>query len=160
MIYYIMKGQIFTVFLSMSHLTAINFETKISDYVGGQEGDFKIYELNKSHSLVFEAKQKGFSRNFITFMKDQKYHFNLTYNEDQSNKDIEIKEAKPCSYFSLLKESEHYKLFECPKSLFLVNKQKTPVKVNDFVIQDSAYLSKGPPLYLNSKPIYLNGTAL
>ena len=46
MIYYIITGHIFTIFLSMSHLTSVNFQKKVQDYVGGQEGDFKIYELN------------------------------------------------------------------------------------------------------------------
>ena len=127
MIYYIIKGQIFTIFLSMAHLTSVSFPAKVQDFVGGQEGDFKIYEMNKSRSLVFEAKRKGFSRNFITFLKNSKYHFNISYSEDQSNKDVEIKEAKVCSYFTLLKETEDYQLFECPKSLFFVNKTKRPV---------------------------------
>ena len=106
MIYYIFKAQIFTIFLSMGHLTAITFPDKINDYVGGQEGDFKIYELNKGKSLVVESKRKGFSRNFITFLKNGKYHFNVTYNESLSNKDVEIKEAKSCSYLSLIKETK------------------------------------------------------
>ncbi len=160
MIYYIIKGHIFTIFLSMAHLTSVNFPNKITDYVGGQEGDFKIYELNKGRSLVFEPKQKGFSRNFITFMKDGKYHFNLTYKEDLSNKDIEIRKAEVCTYFTLLKETSTYQLFECPKSLFFINKLKQPVKVNELTIKDKSYLSKGPPIYLGEQLIYYQGRAL
>lgn len=160
MIYYIIKGHIFTIFLSMAHLTSVNFNSKIADYVGGQEGDFKIYELNKGKSLVFEPKQKGFSRNFITFMKEHKYHFNLTYREELSNKDIEIRSAQTCTYFTLLKETSTYQLFECPKSLYLVNKLKQPVKVNELTIKEKSYLSKGPPIYLNDKMIYYQGRAL
>lgn len=160
MIYYIFKTQIFTVFLSMAHLTAINFPSKINDYVGGQEGDFKIYELNKGRSLVIESKRKGFNRNFITFLKGGKYHFNINYNESLSNKDIVIKEAKSCSYFSLLKETNDYQLFECPKSLFFINKKKYVVKLNELSVKDKAYISKGPPVYINGRLIYLNGRAI
>lgn len=160
MIYYIFKTQIFTIFLSMGHLTAITFPGKINDYVGGQEGDFKIYELNKGKSLVVESKRKGFSRNFITFLKNGKYHFNVTYNESLSNKDVEIKEAKSCSYLSLIKETKTYQLFECPKSLFFVNKSNQAVKVNELSIKDKSYISKGPPVYLGERLIYLNGRAL
>jgi hypothetical protein len=160
MIYYIIKGHIFTLFLSMAHLTSVNFNSKITDYVGGQEGDFKIYELNKGRSLVFEPKQKGFSRNFITFMKRGKYHFNLSYNEEYSNKDIVIRQAKTCSYFTLLKETKSYQLFECPKSLFFINKLKGSVKINEFTVIDKSYLSKGPPIYLGKKLIYYQGRAL
>lgn len=160
MIYYIIKGHIFTVFLSMSHLTSINFESKIQDYVGGQIEDFKIYELNKGKSLVFEPKKKGFNRNFITFFKDIKYHYNLKYDEKLSNKDIVIKAAKPCSYFSLIKETNTYQLFECPQSLFFINKKKTPLRVNELTIKGKSYLSKGPPLFLNGELIYYQGRAL
>jgi len=88
MIYYIFKEQIFTIFLSMAHLTAMTFPDKVNDFVGGQEGDFKIYELNKRKSLVFEAKRKDIDRNFIVFEKDGKYHFNIKYDENLSNKDM------------------------------------------------------------------------
>lgn len=160
MIYYIITGHIFTIFLSMSHLTSVSFPSKVHDYVGGQEGDFKIYELNKGKSLVFEPKRKGFSRNFISFLKEDKYHFNLQYSEEFSNKDIEIKKAKACSYFTLLKETPEYQLFECPKSLYFVNKLKRPVKVNELTIKNKSYLSKGPPIYLDKKMIYYQGRAL
>lgn len=159
-IYYIITGHIFTLFLSTAHLTSVNFPDKITDYVGGQEGDFKIYELNKNRSLVYEPKRKGFSRNFITFLRDSKYHYNISYNEEYSNKDITIQEAKTCTYFTLLKETKTYQLFECPKSLFFINKSKTPVKVNELIIKDRAYLSKGPPIYLENKIIYYQGRIL
>lgn len=160
MIYYIITGHIFTIFLSMSHLTSVNFPKKVQDYVGGQEGDFKIYELNKGKSLVYEPKQKGFSQNFITFLKDDKYHFNLKYSEKFSNKDVEIRVAQKCTYFTLLKETKEYQLFECPKSLFFVSKSKKPVKVNELTIKTKSYLSKGPPIYLDGKMIYYQGRAL
>jgi len=160
MIYYIITGHIFTIFLSMSHLTSVNFPHKVQDYVGGQEGDFKIYELNKGKSLVYEPKQKGFSRNFITFLKEEKYHFNLKYSEKFSNKDVEIRKAERCTYFTLLKETKEYQLFECPKSLFFVNKTKRPVKVNELTVKAKSYLSKGPPIYLDGKMIYYQGRAL
>lgn len=160
MIYYIITGHIFTIFLSTSHLTSVNFPNKVQDYVGGQEGDFKIYELNKGKSLVYEPKQKGFSRNFITFLKEEKYHFNLKYSEKLSNKDVEIRKAERCTYFTLLKETKEYQLFECPKSLFFVNKTKRPVKVNEQTIKTKSYLSKGPPIYLDGKMVYYQGRAL
>lgn len=160
MIYYIITGHIFTVFLSMSHLTSMNFPSKVQDYVGGQEEDFKIYELNKGKSLVFEPKHKGFNRNFITFLKNEKYHFNLKYSEKFSNKDVEIQKAEKCTYFTLLKETVEYQLFECPKSLFFVNKSQSPAQVNEITIKAKSYLSKGPPIYLNGKIIYYQGRAL
>ena len=157
MIYYILKGQIFTVFLSIFHLTAVSFEEKVRDYVGGQERDFKIYELNKNRSLVFESKRKGFDRNFIAFLKGEKFHFNLVYNESLSNKDIEIKKAEKCQYFSLIKETKDYQLFECPKSLYFVNKSPRPVQINGMTVSPKSYLSKGPPIYLDGKIIYYEG---
>lgn len=160
MIYYIIKGHIFTIFLSLAHLTSVNFPAKVNDYVGGQEGDFKIYEMNKGKSLVFEPKRKGIDRNFITFLKDSKFHFNVSYNEDISNKDIEIVEAQTCTYFTLLKETPDYQLFECPKSLFFINKRKNPVKINELTIKDKSYLSKGPPIILNDQMIYYQGRTL
>ena len=160
MIYYIFKEQIFTVFLSMAHLTAMTFPAKVFDYVGGQEGDFKIYELNKKKSLVFEPKSKDVDRNFIVFEKEGKYHFNIKYNEANSNKDIEIRNAKPCSLYSLIKESEHYQLFECPKSLLALNRSNSKLKINDFYVDKKKFISKGPPVWINGKLVYYKGQVL
>jgi hypothetical protein len=160
MIYYIFKEQIFTVFLSMAHLTAMTFPAKVFDYVGGQEGDFKIYELNKRKSLVIEAKRKDINRNFIVFEKDGKYHFNIKYDENLSNKDIVLKSAKSCGLYSIIKETIKYQLFECPKSLLLVNKSKAKLKVNDFYLAKKKFISKGPPVWIDEKLIYYKGRAL
>jgi hypothetical protein len=160
MIYYVFKEQIFTIFLSMAHLTAVTFQSPVGDYVGGQAGDLKIYELNKGKSLVFESKRKGFNSNFITFLKNHKYHFNVTYNEALGIKDVEIKPAKKCSYFSLIKETRDYKLFKCPKSLFIDVKKKGGIVINGETIVLKKYLSKGPSLFIKDKLIYHKGRAL
>jgi len=160
MIYYIFKTQIFTVFLSIAHLTAITFPDKIQDYVGGRKGDFQIYELNQGKSLVYEVKRKDIDSNFITFHRGGKYHFNLLYDERFSNKDIEIKEAATCNMYELIKDAKDYQLFECPRSILFINKLKVPVKVNDQVISDKAFLSKGPPIFINGGVIYFNGMPL
>jgi len=158
MVYYIFPAQIFTIFLSMSHLTAITFPSKVYDYVGGQTGDFAIYEVNMGRSLVFEAKKKEIDRNFIVFHKDSKYHFNIKYSDEFSDKDIEIREASTCNFFELLDSGPHYQIFECPKSLLLVNKSSARIKAGDLWVSKRAYLSKGPPVYLNGKLVYFKGT--
>ena len=160
MIYYIVKRQIFTIFLSMSHLSSVSFPERIGDYIGGQKGDFQVYELNKGKNLVFEPKKKNFKRSFIVFLKSSSYHFDLVYNEMYTNKDIEIKRGKECSSFVLLKETKKFQLFECPQSLFFVNKAGHPVKVNGLIIKDTSYLSKGPPLFINNKMVYYRGRFL
>ena len=157
MIYYIMPGQIFTVFLSIAHMTSVTFLAKVSDYAGGQKRDFHIYGINKDKTLVFEAKGINFKRNFIAFSGGTKYHFNLAYDQERSNKDIEIKRGVPCQTFVLLKETSTFRLFECPKSLYFVNKMPSPVKVNDMVVSKKSYLSKGPPIYLDGHLIYYQG---
>ena len=157
MVYYIIPGQIFTVFLSLAHLTIINFPQKLEDYAGGQKGDYLVYELNKGKGLVFESKTRGFNKNFITFAGGIKYHFNLVYNKKYSVRDIELRQGEPCSYFKLHKETRSYQLFSCPKSLFFINKEKKSVSVNNIVIRDKGYISKGPPVFLNGKIIYFPG---
>ncbi len=160
MIYYIFKEQIFTIFLSMAHLTAMTFPDKVNDFVGGQEGDFKIYELNKRKSLVFEAKRKDIDRNFIVFEKDGKYHFNIKYDENLSNKDIVLQSAKSCGLYSIIKETTSYQLFECPMSLLIVNKSNIKLKVNDFYLDKKKFISKGPPIWIDEKLVYYKGRAL
>ena len=135
----------------------MSFETKINDYVGGEIGDFKIYELNKGMSLVYEAKKDAINKNFIVFSKGGKYHFNLKTQTGMSDKDIEIKKARKCELFNLLYEKAEFKLFECPRSLFIVNKKRDPLKVNEFVVSDKKFISKGPPLWVNGKLVYYKG---
>ncbi|MEX1099781.1 MAG: hypothetical protein WEB87_05110, partial [Bacteriovoracaceae bacterium] len=150
----------FTIFLSIAHLSAVTFPDKVHDYVGGTKEDFQIYELNKKKSLVYEPKNKSIDRNFIVFLQDAKYHYNLKYSDELSNKDIVIKAAKKCSLFSLIKETASYKLFECHKSIFFVNKRKSKVKVNEEVVEEKKFLSKGPPIFLNGELIYYRGRAI
>ena len=159
MIYYIFPTQIFSVFLSMAHITAITFPSKVQDYIGGVNSDFKVYELNKGKTLVYEPKSKNVKRNLIIFLKKKKYHFDMIYNETLSNKDIEIKQAKPCNKLNLIKETVKYQLFSCPKSLLFINKSKMPVKINHLVVKDRKFLSKGPLIVLDSKKIYYQGVA-
>lgn len=160
MIYYIFKDQIFTVFLSLAHLSVISFPNKIYDYVGGEARDFKIYELNKGKSLVFESKRKDINKNFIVFEKKGKYHFNLKYDAERSNMDIDIRAAKKCKLFSLLKEAKEYKLFECPQSLLIVNVSNKNLKVNNLTVKKRKFISKGPPVWIDKKLIYHKGGLL
>ena len=157
MIYYIMPGHIFTIFLSIAHMTSVTFPAKVSDYAGGQKGAFVIYGLNKDKTLAFETKGANFRHNFIVFSEGTKYHFNLVYDQKKSNKDIEIKKGVPCHAFVSLKETKNYRLFECPQSLFFVNKKSNPVKVNDMIVPKKSYLSKGPPIFVDGKLIYYQG---
>lgn len=157
MIYYIFKTQIFTIYLSIAHLTALTFPSKVTDYVGGAKNDFNIYEVNKGLSLVFSTKNKEINRNFISFTQNGKYHFNVIYNDQLSNKDIVIKEAKRCSMFEMIKETKEYQLFECPRSILFINRTKGKVRLNELMIRDKQYLSKGPPIILNGKMIYYRG---
>ena len=101
-----------------------------------------------------------FKRNFIVFLKNQQFHFNLVYSDKKKNQSVTLKEAKPCFRLTLLKETKDYQLFDCPKSLFVINKQKGPIDIDGILIKDRAYLSKGPTLYWGKKAIYERGRAL
>ena len=160
MIYYIFAGQIFNIFLSMSHLTVVSFNDKITDFAGLQQGEVKIYSLDKHKSLVFESKKSNFNGNFIVFLKNKKYYINFISAEKIGDKSVEIKEAKKCSALKLIKETAEYKLFECPRSILFINKLQIPVKINDLVVSLRKWLSKGPSIILNGKTIYSNGVAL
>jgi hypothetical protein len=135
----------------------MTFPEKIHDYVGGEIGDFKIYELNKGRSLVYEPKRTSVNKNFIVFQKSGKYHFNLKVSGSDSDKDVEIRNAKRCKLFSLLIETKVFKLFECPKSLMIQNKTKVALKVNEYWIENSKFVSKGPPLRINGEIVYYQG---
>ena len=58
MTWYIVKNQMFTLFLSLSHLTAVTFPERVVDYVGGRKGEFRVHQLNRGKTLVFEPKKR------------------------------------------------------------------------------------------------------
>ena len=159
MIWYIIKGQIFTVFLSAGSITSVTFPGKVDDYIGGKKGDFKIYRLGGGKTLVFRPLRKNIDRNFVAFVKGTKYHFNLK-TRDTFHKDITIAKGRGCSDLRLLKSTPKWKLFECPRSLFFVNRTPHPVGLNETVVTDRAHISKGPPVFLDGKLIYDKGRAL
>lgn len=159
MIYYIFKNSIFTIFLSLDFLTSVHFESKIFDYIGGGVHKFRHYELNQSKTFAFQAKSKTLNNNFIVFLKNKKYHFNLVFNNKYIQKSIEIRRAKKCNVFKIKKETKSYQLFECPKSFFIVNKTNKPLLVNEKYINQKGYVSK-VPIFINQKLIYVNGRTL
>ena len=158
MIWYIVKGQIFTVFLSASHISAVTFPGKVEDYVGGKKGEFKIYQLGNGKTLIFEPRSK-IDRNFIAFAKGKKYHFNLKTHHP-SHKDITLASGVCCSNLRPLHQKKKWQLFECPKSLYLFNKGARPIQVNENTVTDKICLSKGPPIFVDGKLIYDQGRAL
>ena len=120
MIWYIVKGQIFTVFLSASHISAVTFPGKVEDYAGGRRGDFKIHRLGNGRTLVFEPIRKV-NRNFVAFAGGKKYHFNLETRR-RGHKDMTLAPGKCCSDLRLIHQTSSWQLFECPRSLHFVNK--------------------------------------
>ena len=160
MIYYLMKGQLVTVFLTVGQLTSITLPSKIVDYVGGVKSDFNVYELNRGKSLVFDPKSDSIDRNFIVFLKERKIHFHFRSSKEMTDRDISILWAKPCSGVSLLKETQSYQLFECPKSFLYRNKLSKAVKINGVQVKDREFISKGVPIIRNNKLLWREGEFL
>ena len=159
MIWHIVGSQIFTVFLSLGHITAVTFPGKVDDYAGADKGDVKIYELDGGKTLVFEPLRK-IDRNFVAFVKGKKFHFNLKLMPSLSHKDITLTHGKSCSELRLIVETRTWQLFECPRSLYFVNKTPRPVRINEMSVTHKAIISKGPPIFLNGKMIWNRGRAL
>ena len=155
--WYIVKSQIFTIYLSLAHLTAVTFPEKVQDYVGGRKGEFVIHQLNQGKTLVFEPKKTVIHRNVVVFTVGHKFHFNLIHHPRRSVKDVNLHPGRPCSRLILLRETKQWQLFECPRSLYIVNRTLRPLFVNERYVRDKAFLSKGPPLTINRRPIHYIG---
>ena len=160
MTYYVLKGQIITLLVSLSHLSVVSFPEKIQEYAGSHQGKIRVHQLNSGRSLAFEPKARFKEEYFTVFTKNSRYSFKLVFHKKYSDYEIQIQRGLPCSLFHLLKESTGYQLFECPQSLFFVNKNKKPLEVNGVHVRGRAYLSKGPAIFLNNKMIYYKGVSL
>ena len=160
MIWHIVQGRVFTLFLSLGHITAVTFPGKVEDYAGGRRLDLKIHQLDGGKTLVFEPLRKSVDRNFIAFVKGKKYHFNLKIRPALSHKDITLAQGRPCSELRSIKDTPRWQLFECPRSLYFVNKTPSPIRLNELTVTDKAFISKGPPVLLDGKIIHHHGRAL
>lgn len=158
MIFYILANQITTLFLSMSLLTTLSFDSSIESYIyGGSKEDIYFKVTGNSKTLVIKPKMapikdKSFS-NLLVVTKKAKYYFNLNLDERNPHQFLEIKEAQINKAMKEVVSTKDYKILEGTSSSLIINQGQNELRVNSMNVIRKQYLGKGIPIIIESNRI-------
>ena len=154
MTFYILANQITTLFLSLSFLTTLSFDSEIQSYLYGGSTEEMFFQVTENHkTLAIKAKMDGQYSNLLVVTKNRKYYFNLREDKLSPHQFIEIKDGIRNHALAKKKVTPEFEILEGNNSILFVNKKKDIVTVNNIEIKRSEYLSKGVPIIYEGKRI-------
>lgn len=154
MTFYILMNQITALFLSLNLLTTLSFDSEIVSYLyGGSKEEMFFSVTNNNKTLALKPLTgKGLS-NLLILTKQRKYYFNLRVG-DKPHQFIEVKHGAINHAFKKLINRDDFEVLEGASSVLFINKRKRPVRLNEQIVKDKAYISKGVPLILEGKRVF------
>lgn len=150
MIFYVLSNQISSLFLSMSLLTTLSFDTEVlAYYYGGDKQDLFLELTNNQKTLALKPKREGVSSNMLVITRGGKFYFHLGIDEKNPHEFIEVKQGQPNQGMKFLKKYPNFEIWEGSTSLMILNKSKEEFEINGIKVRDKEFFSKGTPLVLN-----------
>ena len=154
MSFFILSGQITTLFLSLQFLTTLSFQTEIESFLyGGSKEDVFFEVTNQNKTLAIRPHQKLRFSNLLVVTKKRSFYFNLAYDEKNSHQFIDIKVGQKNHAFKEKIDNKDYQIMEGESSLLFVNKKDAPVKVNAQEVERKTYISKGVPILIDGERV-------
>ena len=153
--FFVFLGQITYLFLSLNQVTALLFEEDIERFIyGGRSEEIHLEVLADGKTLLLRPKVKNLTANLLVFTKTGRFNFHPKMRPKDHHEFVEIKLAVKNSRYQVLKRAQDFDLLDGTTSLLFKNKGPKPLKVNNQVIRNFEYLSKGAPLFINDMQIY------
>ena len=140
MTWYILPNSITKLFVSLSMLTTLSFDSEIVSYLYGGSKDEMFFELaNKQKTLVMKGLKPGIKTNLMIVTKKRKYYFDVILNKKNPHKFIEVKPGRINKSYRLVESNERYNVFEGDTS------QKVTFKKSKRILFRSK-IDKGQPI--------------
>jgi hypothetical protein len=92
--------------------------------------------------------------------KNSTFYINFKHNEALSQKLISINYAKESRSYSVITDNKRFKILDTRNSLLFINKSDKPLIVNEQVVNNRKFISKGPPVFVDGKMVYFQGVSL
>lgn len=156
--FYILAKTLTYLFLTISHPTTLVFDEPIEYVSAGKEGDFSIHRANNQKILVIRPLKSFGETDMIVITKDNHYQFKLkeVYQEQETNKThslVNIYNGGINKSFTKKFENQVIVLFEGDTSIWIVNKSKEKLIINNMEILKEGYFSKGSPILINNERV-------
>lgn len=149
MTFYILMNQITTLFLSVNLLTTLSFDSEVVSYLyGGSKEEMFFSVMNNNKTLALKPLTEKDLSNLLVITKQRKYYFNLQVGGKNAHQFVEVKHGTINHAFKKLVDKESFEVLEGSSSILFINKKDRPVRLNEQVVKDKAYISKGVPLIL------------
>jgi len=154
MSFFIISKQLTTLFLSLSFLTTLSFDSEIISFMyGGGKNDVFFEITGKNKTLAIKPKVEGKLSNLLVVTKNAKYYFFLETNMERPHLFVEVHDGEINNAFKILKQTPEYDLLEGKSSILFINKKINPVFINQQSVLKQEYFSKGVPLISDGKII-------
>ncbi len=154
MTFYILFNHITTLFLSLNLLTTLSFDSEITSFMyGGNQDDLFTKVTNNSRTLALKLKEGNISSNLLVITKNRKYYFNIVHGEDRPHQFVEVRDGQINHALKEIRSFKKFDILEGQTSILVINKNKTPIVINNRKIKTKEYFSKGVPLFIGDKRI-------
>ena len=121
MTWYILPNSITKLFVSLSMLTTLSFDSEIVSYLYGGSKDEMFFELaNKQKTLVMKGLKPGIKTNLMIVTKKRKYYFDVILNKKNPHKFIEVKPGRINKSYTLVTVGSKEKIFKGESSCLKV----------------------------------------
>ena len=150
MTFFILSNHMTTLFLSLTLLTTLSFDSEIESFLyGGAKEDVFFKVTNNRKTLALKPTQRERFSNLLVITKEGKYYFDLRYNEENPHQFVEVKDGVMNHALKEKVSRDEFEILEGKSSLLFINKLKSPVEINGRQVKKRAYFSKGVPLIKN-----------
>ena len=123
MTWYIFPNSITKLFVSMSMLTTLSFDSEIVSYLYGGSKEEMFFEVtNSQKTLAMKSLKTGIETNLMIVTKKQRYYFEVINNRKVPHQFIEVKRGKINNSYKYFKKTSEGRLFKGRSSLMLVLK--------------------------------------
>lgn len=156
--FFLFLNSIASLFLNMSFVTVLTFEHPIDIHsYGSHQTDIYSKVSTDGKTLILKPLTKNIDTNMVVITSGGTYNFLLKVENSKakSHKFVAVKNGKHDSFFTKVKETRGYEIFEGEYSIRIKNKLATKLNINDKIIgsKELAHIPKGPPVFINGERV-------
>ena len=134
MTWYILPNSITKLFVSMSMLTTLSFDSEIVSYLYGGSKEEMFFEVtNNQKTLAMKALAKNINTNLMIITKKQKYYFDIIESAKESPRFIEVRNGKINKSYKQVKVTKNYTVDEGKTSLRILYKKSGVIEYKSLI---------------------------
>jgi hypothetical protein len=155
-IFYIILGQIATLFLSTNYVTTLSFNSPVESVLSGaNDSDLFTYISKDRKTVTLKPLKIGIETNLTILGSGGKnYSFFLSGDQIAPHTFVRIEEGEKDSALKKVLTTEKFEVYEGEKYIFVINKTAQEIVINKKKIASKEYFSKGIPLIYEGKRIW------